>query len=94
MSLIDKLEAANQVGAGLPCKIGSVLKGNKLTPEERAKLIEVLEVPVGVHSRLSNVTIARALRDEGYDVSDSSVNKHRRGGCRCFGNSPKFSVDS
>lgn len=92
MSLVDKLSQAAPVGAGLPCKIGSLLQGTQLSKEEREKLAEVLEIPYGTPGRLPNTAIAAALRDEGFDIGDAAVTKHRRGSCRCFGNSPKFSL--
>lgn len=93
MSLLEKLEQVTPLGAGLPCKIGSLLNGDKLSAEERAKLQEVLDVPYGTPGRLPNTTIAAALRSEGYDVGNAAVNKHRRHACRCFGNSPKYSME-
>lgn len=92
MSLADRLNKTKPVGAGLPCKIGNLLYGDKLTDEDKAELIRVLEVPYGHPNRLPNTTIAAALREEGHDVGDTAVNKHRRGACRCYGNSPKFSM--
>jgi hypothetical protein len=90
MSLADRLsQTASGIGAGLPCKIGTLLSGEQLSKEDRAKLAEVLEVPYGAPSRLPNTKIAAALREEGFDVGDSAVTKHRRGDCRCFGNNPK-----
>jgi hypothetical protein len=93
MSLADKLGKIKPVGSGLPCKIGNLLYGTQLSDDDKKKLIEVLEVPYGNPERLPNTTIAAALREEGYDVGNAAVNKHRRGDCRCYGNSPKFSMD-
>lgn len=92
MSLVEKLSQMAPTGAGLPCKIGSLLQGTQLSEEERKKLAEVLDVPYGSPGRLPNTSIAAALRDEGFDVGDASVNKHRGGKCRCYGSSPKFSL--
>jgi hypothetical protein len=92
MSLVEKLSQVTPTGAGLPCKIGSLLKGTQLSKEEREKLAEVLEIPYGTPGRLPNTTIAAALREEGFDIGDAAVNKHRRGSCRCFGGSPKYSL--
>lgn len=92
MSLAERLESSVSTGAGLPCKVGSLLQGNHLSNEDRTKLAEVLEVPYGTPGRLPNTTIASALREEGFDIGDAAVNKHRRGACRCFGNSPKYSL--
>jgi hypothetical protein len=90
MSLAERLSQAPGSNAGLPCKIGSLLRGNQLSKEDQAKLAEVLDVPFGAPGRLPNTTIAGILRDEGFDVGDSAVNKHRRGACRCFGSNAKF----
>ena len=60
--------------------------------EDKAKLAEVLEVPYGAQGRLPNTAIAAALRDEGFDIGDAAVTKHRRGGCRCFGSNPKVAM--
>lgn len=92
MSLAEKLSHTTPTGAGLPCKVGSLLQGTHLSDEDRLKLAEVLEVPYGTPGRLPNTTIAAALREEGFDIGDAAVNKHRRGACRCFGNSPKYTL--
>jgi hypothetical protein len=90
MSLAERLSEATPVGAGLPCKIGTLLTGTQLSKEDRIKLGEVMDMPYGTPGRLPNSAIAAALRDEGFDVGDSAVTKHRRGICRCFGSSPKY----
>ena len=92
MSLAERLSQSAAVGAGLPCKIGSLLTGSQLSKEDKAKLAEVLEVPYGAQGRLPNTAIAAALRDEGFDIGDAAVTKHRRGGCRCFGSNPKVAM--
>lgn len=92
MSLVERLNKASATGAGLPCKIGSLLHGTLLSKEEREELAKQLEIPYGDPNRLPNTTIAQILRDEGFDIGDAAVNKHRRGSCRCFGNSPKYSI--
>jgi hypothetical protein len=92
MSLAERLSQSSGIGSGLPCKVGSLLTSDQLSKEDKAKLAEVLEVPYGASGRLPNTTIAAALRDEGLDVGDAAVTKHRRGACRCFGSNPKLSV--
>jgi len=89
MSLAERLAQSTGIGAGLPCKIGSLLTTDQLSKEDKEKLAEVLEMPYGVPGRLPNTSIAAALREEGFDVGDASVTKHRRGACRCFGSNPK-----
>lgn len=92
MSLAEKLEQTRAIGAGLPCKVGSLIHGDRLTKDDKEKLVQVLDVPYGTPGRLPNTAIAAALRDEAFDIGDHSVNKHRARTCRCYGNSPKFKV--
>lgn len=94
MSLAEKLTQTRPTGAGLPCKVGSLIHSDndKLSQGDKDTLVQVLDVPYGTPGRLPNTAIAAALRDEGFDVGDASVNKHRAGTCRCYGNSPKFKV--
>jgi len=89
MSLKDKLSESSGTNAGLPCKIGSLLQGTQLSKEDRAALAEALEVPYGASNRIPNTRIAAALREEGFDIGDAAVNKHRKGACRCLGSNPK-----
>ena len=91
MSLAERLaQQSPGLGAGLPCKIGTLLAGDQLPKADRAKLAEVLEVPYGAPGRLPNTKIALVLREEGFDIGVPAVTKHRRGDCRCFGNNPKI----
>jgi hypothetical protein len=92
MSLTERLSVASGTTVGLPCRVGSLLAGDQLSKEDKAKLAEVLEVPYGAAGRLPNTAIGAALRDEGFDVGDAAVTKHRRGGCRCFGPNPKVAM--
>ena len=92
MSLSDRLSKAPATAAGLPCKIGTLLQGDLLPEKDRDMLRQVLETPLGAKGRLANTAIAAALREEGFDVGDAAVNKHRGGKCRCYGSSPKYGV--
>ena len=92
MSLAQRLSQASGTGAGLPCKVGSLLSGDQLSKEDRTKLADVLETPYGTSGRLPNTIIAAALRDEGFDIGDAAVTKHRRGSCPCFGSNPKIAL--
>jgi hypothetical protein len=84
MSLSDKLEEAlNQEPTTTACKIGSLLKGSVLSDEDKTTLAKLLAVPEGTPKRLTNAAIARVLRDEGFDISNSAVDRHRRTDCAC-----------
>ncbi len=80
MSLADKLQKLQDEQRTL-CKIGVVLE--KLPPKDSAALVAVLAAPEGQPNRLSNVQIARFLKEENYSLSVSSVDRHRRGDCAC-----------
>ena len=90
MSLSDRLSKTPASSVGLPCKIGTLLEGTSLSETDRDALRKVLDTPVGAKGRLASTAIVSALREEGYDVGDTAVNKHRRRMCRCFGSNPKI----
>jgi hypothetical protein len=84
MSLSDKLEEAlNQEPLAVVCKIGSLLKGSVLSDDDKSTLSKLLAVPEGTPKRLTNAAIARVLREEGFDISNSAVDRHRRLDCAC-----------
>lgn len=83
MSLSDKLSKVSEKPNSL-CKLGALLNGNALPEKDRKYLNDVLSVSDGDPRRISNVDIARVLREEGFNISDSSVDRHRRKDCGCF----------
>jgi hypothetical protein len=84
MSLADKLaEASNSPKRTSLCKIGSIIHGTQLSEDDRKALKEMLDTPEGTPNRLNNATIARVLREEGFDTSNSAVDRHRRAECGC-----------
>jgi len=72
MSLSDKLAKASEK-PGSYCKLG-VLLYTSVLPEKDKKYAP---------RKISNADIARVLREEGYNISDSSVDRHRRKDCSC-----------
>ncbi len=94
MALIDRLKGPNSAGRpGLPCRLGSLLRGDSLSPDDKEYLTKVLEVQIGDPMRLPNTAIAEALRLEGHYIGVAAVNRHRRKDCRCYGISPKLEKD-
>ena len=83
MSLSDKLMEATQKASTSVCKLGSLLNGEKLTAKEKQQLVLILEVSEDDPRRVSNSTLGKVLREEGYDISNSSVDRHRRKDCSC-----------
>lgn len=83
MSLSERFAQASTATSNTLCKIGLILANEKIPAEERKVLLEILEVPDGAPNRLNNSSIGRVLRDEGYDLSNSAVDRHRRKDCPC-----------
>lgn len=82
MSLSERLATASVVRKRL-CKIGVILSGTQLTDEDKKVLSDYLDTPEGTPGRLANTAIAAALRAEGFDVSNSSIDRHRNLDCAC-----------
>jgi hypothetical protein len=74
--LASRLEALQPNRPGGLCKTCALL--DKLPPEDAAVLRRLLAVPKDDPTRLSGQLIADTLTDEGHDVSEQSVSKHRR----------------
>lgn len=84
MSLSEKLEEALNLEPKIAaCKIGSLLTGSVLSTEDKETLSKILAVPEGTPKRLTNTAIAKVLRAEGFDISNSAVDRHRRLDCAC-----------
>ena len=83
MSLSDKLSVAATGTTAKLCKIGNLLVNSKLSDQDKENLRNVLDVEEHNPTRINNSTIGRILREEGYDISNSAVDRHRRGDCPC-----------
>lgn len=78
MNLNDKLKVAADEAAVKLCKLATLLHGSELTADEKKNLIALLEVEEKNPARVPSSTIAQILREEGYDLSDSAIDRHRR----------------
>lgn len=83
MNLNDKLKVAAEEAATKLCKLATLLNGPELTNDEKKNLIALLEVDERNPSRVPSSTIGQILREEGYDLSDSAVDRHRRNPKTC-----------
>ncbi len=83
MSLSEKLLEATKKASASTCKLGTLLQGDILSTKEKEQLSQILAVPENDPRRVPNTAVAKVLRDEGYDISNSSVDRHRRGDCSC-----------
>lgn len=81
--MLKRLEEAKEASSTTPCALIKVLTNGKISVEERAQFFLFMAVPQGVPGRVTNVALANVLRAEGYDISDTAVDRHRRGSCSC-----------
>jgi hypothetical protein len=84
MSLSDKLKNASKSSQTALCKLGVILQSTSISSEDRNYLKSVLDVEDTDPNRIPNSQIGRILREEGYDMSNSAVDRHRRKDCPCF----------
>lgn len=82
MSLSDKLAKASEKPNSF-CKLGVLLYSEVLPEKDRKYLVDAVDVSSEDPRRISNADIARVLREEGFNISDSSVDRHRRKDCSC-----------
>jgi hypothetical protein len=83
MNLNDKLKVAANEAATKLCKLAMLLNGPELSADEKKNLIALLEVEERNPARVPSSTIGQILREEGYDLSDSAVDRHRRNPKTC-----------
>lgn len=83
MSLSDKLAQASVSKSIKLCKIGVILESDKISKADRENLKAVLDAPENTPNRIPNTHLGRILREEGHDVSNSAVDRHRRRDCPC-----------
>jgi hypothetical protein len=84
VSLSDKLSQPPLADLPRLCKLAQILESDQLSSDDKSKLIEVLNVPIGTPGRLSNSDITRALHSEAIDISLSVIDRHRGKFCRCY----------
>jgi len=84
MSLSDRLKSASEGSTIRLCKIGLLMAGTSLSEKDKQHLNEVFAIPEGEPGRISNVSLAKIFREEGYDISLSTVDRHRKQSCGCY----------
>lgn len=83
MSFGDKLKAAIDESAVKQCKIGALLSGPELSATDKKNLTAVLAAAPDDPTRVPNTVLGKILREEGHDISNSAVDRHRRLDCAC-----------
>jgi hypothetical protein len=77
MALSSRLNQPPRSVHGSPCSIGTLLA--TLTGGE----LEAFKTMLG-STEWNATAIYDAVRDEGYEIGRQSINRHRRGACRCY----------
>lgn len=84
MALADRLRAANSsYQKTFVCKLMQVTLDPKLSKDDIKSVLAIINSRPGDEAHVPNIRLAFALREEGYDVSPSAVDRHRRGICAC-----------
>lgn len=65
------------------CKLMSVTSHSGLSAVDVDALLKAINASAGDEHHMPNSRLAQALREEGFDVSPSAVDRHRRGTCSC-----------
>jgi hypothetical protein len=84
MALAQRLKAATEAYQNtFICKLMQVTYDPKLSEDDVNAVIRIINSRPGDEEHVPNIRLAYALREEGYDVSPSAVDRHRRGLCSC-----------
>jgi len=83
MSLSTRLKAASVQAATTVCKVGLLLISDKITKEEKTQLESILNVSLDFPGRISSGELYKIFREEGFDISKSSIDRHRSESCPC-----------
>lgn len=85
MALADRLLAATDMyhNKTFICKLMKITLDPKLSKSDVEALVRIISSSPLDHNHVPNIRLASALREEGYDVSPSAIDRHRRGHCAC-----------
>lgn len=83
MTISSKLDNALSEASNKVCKLMTIINNSSLSDDDKKKIEIILSVPDSNPTKVPNSTLAKILREEGYDVSNSLVDRHRRNDCPC-----------
>lgn len=85
MSISEKIIRASELPMRVRlCKLGVLLAGSILNDEDKTNINSVIETDINTPNRVSNVSLASILREEGFDISVSAVDRHKKKSCGCY----------
>jgi hypothetical protein len=85
MPLADKLQkaSADHRVAVSTCKLMSLTINPKIAKKDREALLSIVDLLPDEDGYIPNSQLAALLREEGYDISPSAVDRHRGNKCSC-----------
>ena len=85
MPLADKLSEASEAYRKdkSTCKLIALTLDPKVPKKDREALAAVIDIPLDADGYIPNSTLAALLKEEGYDISASAVDRHRGNKCSC-----------
>lgn len=85
MPLADKLSSASQdyLKGKTTCKLVALTLDPGVPKKDRDALAEIIDLKENDEGYIPNSTLAVILKEEGYDVSASAVDRHRGNKCSC-----------
>lgn len=85
MPLAEKLQkvSAEHKIAVSTCKLMSLTIDTKIPKKDREALLSIVDLSPDEDGYIPNSRLALLLREEGYDISASAVDRHRGSRCSC-----------
>ena len=84
MSIAEKIQLTINSPKKRICKFGILLSGSALSKSDKELILSVLSPDNENYSAVSNVQLSRILREEGFDISSSLVDRHKGRKCGCY----------
>jgi hypothetical protein len=84
MTLAAKLQEANkEYQNNFLCKLMQITLDERLSKADVDAIMVVINSNPLSANHVPNNKLAMILRDEGFDISTSAIDRHRRGDCSC-----------
>jgi hypothetical protein len=85
MGIAQKIDAAKvKQRLKTVCKLMQVTIDPKLSKEDVDSIIKVINATPESINYIPNTKLSAVLRQEGYDVSPSAVDRHKNKTCSCY----------
>lgn len=84
MSIAEKIQLTINSPKRRTCKFGILLSGSALSKQDKEQILSIMDPDSDNYSVISNVALSRILREEGFDISSSLVDRHKGKKCGCF----------